>query len=61
MTSAVPSGLSGMKKPFSNLPDIGAESIGKLRVGEEHWYLQQRDHLHCVVSRRFSQINGVQF
>jgi hypothetical protein len=31
--SAVPSGVSGMKKPFSNLPEIGTESIGKLIVG----------------------------
>jgi hypothetical protein len=36
MMSAVPSGVSGMKKPFSNFPDMGAESMGKHSVREEH-------------------------
>jgi hypothetical protein len=34
--SAVPSGVSGMKKPFTNFPDMGAELMGKHSVGEEH-------------------------
>ncbi len=33
---AVPSGVSGMKKPFTNFPDMGAELMGKHSVGEEH-------------------------
>jgi hypothetical protein len=38
------------EEAISNLPDIEVEAIGKLRVGEEHWYLQQQDHPLCGFS-----------